>query len=133
MLEKHHDLNSIQIVDFGFAKLTSRPLETMCGTLNYVAPDVITRTEGQVYEKSVDMWSVGVLLYILLSGMQPFSGTEEQIFEKIVNADYNFKSPMWRSVSNSAKDLICKLLELSSDKRLTAEQALRHPWVVGSI
>lgn len=101
LLAKRDDYESVRIVDFGLAKQTSRPLQTMCGTLNYVAPDVITRTKGQVYEKSVDMWSVGVLLYILLSGTQPFTGTEEQIFDKIIRAEYNFKSPMWKNVSEA--------------------------------
>lgn len=131
LLAKRDDFESVRIVDFGLAKQTSRPLETMCGTLNYVAPDVITRTKGQVYEKSVDMWSVGVLLYILLSGTQPFTGTEEQIFDKIIRAEYTFKTPMWKHISQAAKELITRLLEIDSDKRLTAEQALRHPWVQG--
>ena len=101
LLAKRDDFESVRIVDFGLAKQTSRPLETMCGTLNYVAPDVITRTKGQVYEKSVDMWSVGVLLYILLSGTQPFTGTEEQIFDKIIRAEYTFKTPMWKHISQA--------------------------------
>lgn len=130
LLEKKDDLESIKIADFGLAKQTARPLQTMCGTLYYVAPEVIADDRNKTYGKSVDMWSAGVLLYVLLSGLQPFAGkTDNQIFDKILAADYGFDKPQWKDTSNLAKDLVSKLLEISSTKRLTADQVLEHPWM----
>ncbi|GMH45008.1 hypothetical protein BSKO_12965 [Bryopsis sp. KO-2023] len=130
LLERKDDLESIKIADFGLAKQTARPLQTMCGTLYYVAPEVIAEDRNKTYGKAVDMWSAGVLLYVLLSGLQPFAGkSDSQIFDKILGADYGFDKPQWRDTSDLAKDLVGSLLEISSTKRLTAAQVLEHPWM----
>lgn len=130
LLEKKNDLESIKIADFGLAKQTARPLQTMCGTLYYVAPEVISEDRNKTYGKAVDMWSAGVLLYVLLSGLQPFAGkSDNQIFDKILNADYGFDKPQWRDTSDLAKNLVESLLIISSTKRLTAAQVLEHPWM----
>lgn len=96
-MERTDDLESVKIADFGLAKKTSKPLQTMCGTLYYVAPEVISEDETKAYGKSVDMWSAGVLLYLLLSGTQPFGGNDS--FDKILQADYGFDKPEWNTAS----------------------------------
>lgn len=130
LLEHKDDLSSIKIADFGLAKKSSRPLQTMCGTLYYVAPEVIKDDKEKFYTKSVDMWSAGVLLFVLLSARQPFaSKNENQIFDKILSADFGFDKPPWQEVSTEAKDLVCKLLEIDSRRRLTAAEVLQHPFM----
>lgn len=105
LLEQKDDLSSIKIADFGLAKKSSRPLQTMCGTLYYVAPEVIKDDKEKFYTKSVDMWSAGVLLYVLLSARQPFaSKNENQIFDKILSADFGFERPPWQEVSTEYAD-----------------------------
>lgn len=97
LLEKENDLESVKIADFGLAKRTSKPLQTMCGTLYYVAPEVISDDDTKEYGKAVDMWSAGVLLYVLLSGMQPFAGNDS--FDKILQGEYEFDKPEWKEAS----------------------------------
>ena len=80
------------------------------------------------------MWSVGVVLYILLSGTHPFqsaTSSPEQILESILKARYEFDSGAWKGVSAPARELVCQLLEPDPAKRLTAEQLLAHPWIRG--
>lgn len=101
-------------------------MSTICGTPTYVAPEVIT---GQVYGKAVDMWSVGVILYILLSGSVPFDDESEiKLFKKIARGDYDLSYEEWQAISEEAKDLIRGLMCVDPKRRLTAEQALCHPW-----
>jgi serine/threonine protein kinase len=102
-------------------------LKTACGTPNYVAPEVLLN-EG--YDASVDMWSIGVILYILLCGFPPFySENTPELFEQIINGSYDFPSPYWDKVSLSARDLITKLLQVDPKKRFTPDQCLSHPWI----
>jgi len=120
----------IKIADFGLSKafLNGSMLGTSCGTPDYAAPEVL-RMEG-TYDNSVDMWSVGVITYVVLSGYLPFYGkTQPQLFEKILNAEYRFPTTEWKKVSSEAKDFIRKLLVLETDKRYTAKQCLEHPWL----
>lgn len=120
----------VVIADFGLSKIfdDGQALETSCGTPDYVAPEVIT-AEGS-YDKSVDMWSAGVITYVLLCGFSPFlSSTQTGLFEKILKCEYDFPDPEWTGISDGAKDFISKLLVQSPDERLTAEQALAHSWV----
>lgn len=119
----------IKITDFGLAKIASNELllKTACGTPNYVAPEVLLN-EG--YDAAVDMWSVGVILYILLCGFPPFySENTPELFQQIINANYDFPSPYWDNISASAKDLITKLLQTNPKKRYTPEKTLNHPWI----
>jgi calcium/calmodulin-dependent protein kinase I len=120
----------VVIADFGLSKIFDggEALETSCGTPDYVAPEVIT-AEGS-YDKSVDMWSAGVITYVLLCGFSPFlSSTQTGLFEKILKCEYDFPDPEWTGISQGAKDFISALLVQSPDDRLTAEQALAHPWL----
>ena len=83
------------------------------------------------YDNSVDMWSVGVILYILLCGFPPFySNKMPELFDQIMNADFQFPSPYWDNISNNAKDLITKLLQVDPKKRYTPDQCLNHPWIL---
>jgi len=122
----------IKIADFGLSKFVTKNelLQTACGTPGYVAPEVLML---QGYSKEVDLWSVGVIVYILLCGFPPFySESDAEMFELIKEANYDFPSPYWDKISESAKDLVRGLLCKDPDERLTCEQALRHPWVQGS-
>ena len=97
------------------------------GYHRYVAPEVI---RSQPYGTAVDMWSVGVILYILLCGFPPFyDDNNKKLFKLIVNASYSFPDPYWTTISPAAKDLISKLLVIDPQQRLSASQALAHPWI----
>jgi len=122
----------VVIADFGLSKAfnSGESLETSCGTPDYVAPEVIT-AEGQ-YDKSVDMWSAGVITYVLLCGFSPFlSSTQHGLFDKIVKCEYDFPDPEWTNISDSAKDFIRRLLIKEPRDRYTASQCLKHPWLNG--
>ncbi len=96
------------------------------GSAYYVAPEVLNRNYG--YE--ADLWSLGVILYILLSGMPPFWGnTEQEIFKMILQGNVDVKTDPWPSISAPAKDLVKKLLVMDPKKRATAKQVLEHPWL----
>ena len=123
--------SDLKIADFGFAKkcpLTG--LTTMCGTPGYVAPEILERV---AYDTQCDLWSLGVIVYILLGGYSPFEEkTQDALFARIRAGDYTFHEEFWHSVSDLAKDLIRKLLNTNPRKRLTAQQALQHPWMTES-
>eukprot|EP00301_Raphidiophrys_heterophryoidea_P014518 c22941_g1_i1.p1 GENE.c22941_g1_i1~~c22941_g1_i1.p1 ORF type:complete len:439 (-),score=134.01 c22941_g1_i1:296-1612(-) len=127
----------IKIADFGLAKLwmpkqeTSSELKTLCGTPGYVAPEVLKNRQG--YTAQCDLWSLGVILYILLCGYPPFQHQQQtKLFKQILKADYQFHSPWWDNISDQAKDLVSKLLVVDPQKRLTPKEALDHPWMLQS-
>lgn len=217
MLDERDD-SPVKIADFGLSKFFSPEtvLSTMCGSPQYVAPEVLGVGDGlKEYSPAVDMWSVGVILFILLSGYSPFGGwtwkralghaahghaaqcggrlhsrhchtivlkcgtllsvrgvkhsarssgwdgwmcasmprvlprslllsshaplllrsadddNDAVLFEKIKKGNYDADDPIWENISPEAKDIVAKLLTVDSAKRLTAEQALAHPWVQG--
>ncbi|NWY60087.1 KCC4 kinase, partial [Chionis minor] len=94
------------------------------------APEIL---HGCPYGPEVDMWSVGVITYILLCGFEPFFDPrgDQYMYSRILTCDYEFVSPWWDEVSLNAKDLVRKLIVLDPRKRLTVYQALEHPWVTG--
>ncbi|KAM9985551.1 hypothetical protein ACTFIZ_009106 [Dictyostelium cf. discoideum] len=119
----------VAIADFGLSKIIGQTLvmQTACGTPSYVAPEVLNATG---YDKEVDMWSIGVITYILLCGFPPFYGdTVPEIFEQIMEANYEFPEEYWGGISKEAKDFIGKLLVVDVSKRLNATNALNHPWL----
>ncbi|XP_018601304.1 calcium/calmodulin-dependent protein kinase type IV [Scleropages formosus] len=122
----------LKIADFGLSKIIDEQvaMKTVCGTPGYCAPEIL---RGNTYGPEVDMWSVGVILYILLCGFEPFFDPrgDQYMYSRILNCDYEFVSPWWDEVSLNAKDLVSKLIVQDPHKRLTVQQALQHPWVLG--
>ncbi|XP_017333199.1 calcium/calmodulin-dependent protein kinase type IV [Ictalurus punctatus] len=122
----------LKIADFGLSKIIDEQvtMKTVCGTPGYCAPEIL---RGNAYGPEVDMWSVGVILYILLCGFEPFFDPrgDQYMYSRILNCDYEFVSPWWDEVSLNAKDLVSKLIVLDPHKRLSVQQALEHPWVLG--
>jgi len=123
----------IKVADFGLARVVSgkEMMKTACGTPGYVAPEVL---KNKGYDSgAVDMWSTGVILYILLCGFPPFYEEElPALFEQILHARYDFPSPWWDNVSKEAKAMVSGLLTIDPKQRLTAEAVLKMPWVTGN-
>lgn len=121
------DGDHLKLIDFGFSKIwnPSTKMQLSCGTLAYVAPEVL----GKSYTSQCDMWSLGVIVYILLFGMMPFQGAEAQQLSKIKSGQYIFKKDVWDRVSENAQDFVKKLLVKMPDNRMNAEQAIAHPWL----
>ena len=97
------------------------------GTAYYIAPEVLNKK----YTEKCDMWSIGVILYIMLCGYPPFNGKSDQaIMDAVHIGKYKFIGEEWESVSNEAKNMVRKLLEKDETKRYSAEQALQDPWII---
>jgi len=110
LLLKSTSDTEVMISDFGLSKIVSQQsiMDTACGTPYYVAPEVLLSTG---YDKEVDLWSVGVITYLLLCGFPPFYGESlPEVFEQIMKADYDFPDPYWTDISSEAKDLIKKII-----------------------
>lgn len=102
-------------------------MKTACGTPGYVAPEVLAHDQ---YSSQVDLWSIGVIVYILLCGFPPFYGDNDaHMFKKIKAGAYKFLSPYWDPISDDAKDFVAKLLVVDPRKRMTAAEALNHRWL----
>lgn len=118
---------SIKIADFGFAKFApgEYSLTTMCGTPGYIAPEILRREK---YGTRSDMWSMGVIVFILLGGYPPFySKDTRQLLMLTMAGKFEFDPEYWDSVSHACKDMIRSLLELNPTRRLSAVDALNHP------
>ncbi|KAI9765817.1 MAG: hypothetical protein M1840_007099 [Geoglossum simile] len=128
---------TVKIADFGLAKIIGEDsfTTTLCGTPSYVAPEILKRSGHRKYSRAVDVWSLGVVLYICLCGFPPFSDelmNEEfpySLMDQIQTGIFDFPSPYWDSVGDPALDLIDKMLNINMDDRLTIEECLQHPWV----
>lgn len=131
LLASSDDDSAIKLADFGFAaKAVGNSLRTQCGTPGYVAPEIL---KDCPHGKPVDMWSIGVICYILLGGYPPFHDeNQKNLFRLIKAAKYEFHPEYWGNVSDDAKDLIRNMLLLNVEERYTAKQALAHPWVQAS-
>jgi len=119
-----------KITDFGLSKFfdqQSAVMKTPCGTPGYIAPEVLLM---KGYDKQCDVWSLGVIVYILLCGFPPFyADNDAQLYEKIKKGQYEFLRPYWDPISDVAKDLIRKMLTVDPAKRITCAEALQHPWL----
>ncbi|XP_048879396.1 MAP kinase-activated protein kinase 3 [Brienomyrus brachyistius] len=123
----------LKLTDFGFAKETTlhNPLQTPCYTPYYVAPEVLG---PEKYDKSCDMWSLGVIMYILLCGFPPFYSNTGQAISpgmkrRIRMGEYEFPKPEWADVSEEAKNIIIQLLKTDPSERMTITQFMNHPWI----
>lgn len=132
LLAKPNDIRTIKIADFGLAKKYGQAaLSTICGTPQYVAPEVIKGgSTPYTYGKECDLWSCGVILFILLGGYPPFyDESEPRLFRKIRQGKPDMNDPVWNEVSSEAKDLIANLLVVDPTKRLTVEEVrLSHSY-----
>ncbi|XP_077403970.1 death-associated protein kinase 2 isoform X2 [Vanacampus margaritifer] len=119
----------IKLIDFGLAHhfVPGEEYKSTSGTPQYIAPEVIN---SEPLGTAADMWSIGVITYILLSGMSPFQGhTDEDTLRNVLAVDYEFDTQCFSTTSSTAKDFIQKLLVKNPSDRLTAEESLRHPWI----
>ncbi|PSC74088.1 CAMK CAMK1 kinase [Micractinium conductrix] len=143
LLVEPGDIAHVKIADFGFAKKLHGgrldSMKTVCGTPEYIAPEIIEKLmtphdkplrHGQSYGPPCDLWSAGIVLYMLLAGLPPFhDASEPRLLRAIMQGKYSLADPVWEEVSAEAKDLIKKLLVVAPSKRLTCEQVLEHPWM----
>jgi len=122
--------DSIKLIDFGLSRRHKRneePMTNPVGTAYYMAPELL---EGK-YDKSCDVWSVGTIAYIMQCGYPPFNGeTDPDIFDAIKRGRYHFPSRAWSNKSDDVKDFIKCLMTRDVSRRLTAREALGHPWIV---
>ncbi|ROT36841.1 Pkinase-domain-containing protein [Sodiomyces alkalinus F11] len=127
----------VKLADFGLAKIIGEEsfTTTLCGTPSYVAPEILADSKHRKYTKAVDVWSLGVVLYICLCGFPPFS---DELFSKdfpytlsqqIRSGRFDYPSPYWDSVGDPALDLIDSMLVVDPERRYTIDQCLAHPWV----
>jgi len=125
----------VKVADFGLGAMLdldptsgSAALKTVCGTPSYVAPEVLERTG---YGMEVDIWSSGIVLYILLCGFPPFDQEAHTsvLFDRIKKGKYSFPDPYWTPISKEAKDLVKGMMTVDPTKRLTTQQCLQHPWL----
>ena len=117
----------IKIIDFGLSRKYSKDvkLHSVLGTPYYVAPEVL---KGN-YDQKCDIWSIGAMTYLLLCGKPPFNGgSDQEIFNNILNTEVKFENPLWENISNNAKSFVKLCLEKNGAKRPSAIKALDHPW-----
>merc|ERR1719412_3361367 len=130
ILCKSKDSHLIKIIDFGLTKKLKlgEDVRILFGTPEFVSPEVISY---EPVSTTSDMWSVGVICYVLLSGLSPFMGDSDvDTFANISGINYDFDDEAFDSISDEAKDFISKLLVKFQNKRLTAAQCLLHPWLL---
>ncbi|KAK8792918.1 hypothetical protein WA158_005082 [Blastocystis sp. Blastoise] len=128
LASKYDDLR-IKLADFGFARNShfSNNLSTSCGTPGYLAPEIL---RGQKYGSAVDMWSIGVITYILLCGYPPFpTDNDALLYRRTIRGEYQFHSPEWDNISDDAKEFVRRLMVVDPDARYTAPQASNMRWM----
>ncbi|XDG07184.1 hypothetical protein ABKA04_006799 [Annulohypoxylon sp. FPYF3050] len=127
----------VKLADFGLAKIIGEEsfTTTLCGTPSYVAPEILAEVKHRKYTKAVDIWSLGVVLYICLCGFPPFSDElysrefPYTLSQQIKSGRFDYPSPYWDSVGDPALDLIDRMLMVEPEKRFTIDQCLTHPWI----
>lgn len=128
LLDKDGDTPKVTIIDFGTAGTyeEGKKLSAKFGTPYYIAPEVLKKS----YDQKCDLWSCGVILYILLAGYPPFNGqTDDQIIQAVLQGSFTLDEPEWDEVSDPAKDLVKKLLTYNPVNRISAIDAMNHPWI----
>mmetsp|Transcript_1073 Transcript_1073/g.2142 ORF Transcript_1073/g.2142 Transcript_1073/m.2142 type:complete len:392 (-) Transcript_1073:156-1331(-) len=134
LFETTDEDSPIKIIDFGLSRKhyggQEPPMTSVVGTPYYIAPEVLRKK----YDKSCDLWSVGVIAYILLCGYPPFNGANnDQTHRRVLRGRYYFPAEDWKDVSIEAMDFIHRMLQMDPRKRMTVEQALNHPWITRHI
>ncbi|CAE7170981.1 CPK22, partial [Symbiodinium pilosum] len=127
-LYEKKDGDFLKLIDFGFSKVWAKntKMELSCGTLSYAAPEVLAKS----YTSQCDLWSLGVIVFILLVGYMPFAGNDERKqIQMIRSGNYIVKKDRWAKVSSQASDFVQKLLVVDPDVRMNAPAALEHPWI----
>lgn len=129
LFDSNKDNPTLKIIDFGCSAKLNRngeKLNRRIGTPFYVAPEVLAAN----YNEKCDIWSIGVILYILLCGYPPFSGKNElDVLQKVKKGIYKFDTDDWVKVSIQAKDLIRRMLMYDPEERISALEAYNHPWI----
>jgi serine/threonine protein kinase len=120
----------VKLSDFGFSRASDyHAMHTTCGTPEYMAPEVLTMSAGG-YGAKVDLWSMGVVLYVMLAGYFPFqSHSQPTLFRKIMQGEYDFPDAYWADVSEGAKDMIRGMLQADPARRIDALKGLKHAWI----
>lgn len=123
---------TVKIIDFGLAKQDKEPMSMPCGTPGYVAPEILKRRK---YHKEVDIWSLGVITYILLCGFPPFhddGNNLKNLYKQIRAGKYSFPDKYWKNISSDAKKLITNMLKVKPRLRFTASKILQDDWIVNT-
>lgn len=130
ILVSNETSTDLKLIDFGYITPfgVDIPKETrMCGTPGYIAPEMMT---GKPYGPEVDIWSLGVIMYVLLAGMSPFPmDDKDSLVKAVTNAQYEYPDKYWKFISPEAKDLIDNMLVINQNTRYTIEHVLMHPWL----
>jgi len=131
LYETKDEDSPVKVIDFGLARKHDSglepPMTTLVGTPYYIAPEVLRKK----YDKSCDLWSVGVVAYILLCGYPPFNGANnDETHRSVLRGQYNFPFEDWKGISPEARHFISQLLQMDPTKRMTVEEALNHPWII---
>lgn len=135
LFETRDESSPIKIIDLGLArkhygKRREPPMSTIVGTPYYIAPEVLCKR----YDKSCDIWSIGVIAYTLFTGYPPFNGDDDKkVFAAVRKGKYYFHQDDWKHLSIGAQKFIIALLEKDPQRRITAKQALRHPWLLSHL
>ena len=123
--------SDLKLIDFGLSTHFRRDemMTRVVGSSYYVAPQVLKRS----YTEACDLWSLGVIAYMLLSGAPPFYGASDTLIKQaIINGSYSFPTSLFKDVSEEAKHFVSGLLSYAPEYRMTARQALKHPWLVSA-
>jgi calcium-dependent protein kinase len=128
---KEPDDNRVKVIDWGLAtNFTETSMTKAVGSMTYAAPEVIASNDTKVYTQACDVWSVGVLAYVMLCGKPPFWGSRDQHYKNAKNERYPFKDAPWDRMNENVKDFVRKLLKAKPSDRLPIEKVVQHPWLV---
>ncbi|CAL8071443.1 unnamed protein product [Calicophoron daubneyi] len=126
----------IKVTDFGLSKLVdgNTMLRTFCGTPTYLAPEILKTAGSGTYTSAIDVWSLGVILYVCLVGYPPFTDerTDCDLQTQITKGLYDYPEKYWSGISAEAKDLVSKMLTVEPNERLTIQAVVEHPWLTDS-
>ncbi|CAH0398384.1 unnamed protein product [Chilo suppressalis] len=133
LLDSKHDEALVKITDFGLSKFVGEDsfMKTMCGTPLYLAPEVVRANGQNFYGHEVDVWSLGVILFICLVGYLPFSNEykEMTLRDQILKGQFRYSPAHWKDISLEAKWLMKRMLTVQVERRITLDQILKHPWM----